>query len=247
MKPRDRLVLTVVGMAGVLAAIWFLAVAPKRDEAKTASAQISSAETRRDNAVATATTAEQAKATYGRDYSTVARLGKAVPAKADVPSLVFQLESAAKAAKVDFRSISVAADVAAAAPAPAATTAKTKAGETAPASETPTTPAPATSAAGIAPKGFSFNFRGHFLELRRLLAAIDRFSRVKGSKVSVSGRLLTIDSVALNPAPEGLPDVVAVVKANAYVAPIPAALPGASSPQASTAAPTTTTASQVAP
>jgi type II secretory pathway pseudopilin PulG len=236
MKQRDRLVLAILGVVGVMAAVWFLAISPKRADVKVVDEQVTAAEQRRDAAVSGAAGAEQAKANYRQDYATVARLGKAVPAKADVPSLVYQLESAARAAKVDFRSIAVQSATAAPAPAPAPNASK------GPASA-------GTSSAGIEPTSFQFTFQGNFLSLRRLLSEVGRFSRVKGSKVSVSGRLLTIDSVALNPSEKGLPNIKAEVKASAYVAAIPAALPGSLSPQMSGAAtaPTTTTASEVGP
>jgi hypothetical protein len=244
MKQRDRLVLSILAVAGVVGAVWFLALAPKREAAKAVTAKVTAAEQRRDAANQQATVAEQAKATYRRDYATVARLGKAVPAKADVPSLVYQLESAARAAKVDFRAITVETSPASAPPAPAAPAAP--ASPAAPAtSGAPASPG-AASSAGIEQKGFQFTFEGKFLSLRRLLSEIERFSRVNGSKVSVSGRLLTIDTVALNPAAKGFPDIRAEIKASAYVASVPSALPAASSPQVSGApAPTTTTASEV--
>ncbi|MDX6708541.1 MAG: hypothetical protein QOI48_4387 [Solirubrobacteraceae bacterium] len=255
MKQRDRLVLAIVAVAGVVGAVWFLALAPKREAANAVTAKITAAELRRDAANQQADVAEQAKSTYRRDYATVARLGKAVPAKADVPSLVYQLESAARAAKVDFRAITVQTSAALApappvalSPAPTPTPTPAPAPATAGAPAAPGAPvAPgAASSAGIEQKGFQFTFQGNFLSLRRLLSEIDRFSRVKGSKVSVSGRLLTIDTVALNPAAKGLPNIKAEIKANAYVAAVPSALPAASSPQVSgAAAPTTTTASEV--
>jgi hypothetical protein len=249
MKQRDRLVLAIVGVAGVMAALWFVAVAPKRDAAKAVTAQVTAAEKRRDAAKQQAAVAEQAKEAYHGDYATVARLGKAVPAKADVPSLVYQLESAARAAKVDFRSISVQSSRAAA---PASPPAARPTAASAPASKDQTSsaaPKPATSSAGIEPKEFQFAFQGNFFSLHRLLKEIDRFSHVNGSKVSVSGRLLTVQSVTLNPSDKGLPNIKAEIRANAYVADVPAALPGASSPRASSGAtaPTTTTASEVAP
>jgi len=207
------------------------------------------AEKRRDAAKQQAAVAEQAKATYHGDYATVARLGKAVPAKADVPSLVYQLESAARAAKVDFRSISVQSSTAAA---PASPPAASPPAASPPASKdgkSPAAPKAASSSAGIEPKEFQFAFQGNFFSLHRLLKEIDRFSRVNGSKVSVSGRLLTIQTVTLNPSDKGLPNIKAEIRANAYVAEIPAALPGSSVQQASAGAtaPTTTTASEVAP
>jgi Tfp pilus assembly protein PilO len=206
MDARLRLVLGIALAAGVVAALWLLSVAPKREEAATLGAQVAQAELRLADANARAATAEQARATYARDYATVARLGKAVPVAADVPSLVYQLESAARASKVDFRSVS-APDVVPDAPA-----------------------APGvvpTPGGGIKSAPFSFKFEGDYFSLQKLLARIDGFSRVKGTQVAVNGRLLTIDGLTLNPASGGLPRVQGVVSARAYVADLPDPLPAA--------------------
>ena len=224
MKSRDRLILSVLGVAGLMAAIWFLAIAPKREQATKLNTDIAAAETRRDAAVANATQAEQAKASYRRDYATIARLGKAVPARADVPSLVYQLESSAKRAKVDFRSVTL-SDVAPAAPGSAS----------------------AAGPAGILPTPFSFTFQGEFFSLRKLLANVDRFAQIKGDKVNVSGRLLTIDGVTLTAGADGLPQVKAEVTAKAYVAERPSELPGAKPGAAAAPAPATTTTPTSAP
>lgn len=209
-----------------MAAFWFLALAPKREQAADIGAQVTAAEARRDAAVTQATQAELAKATYRRDYATIARLGKAVPPRADVPSLVYQLESAAKNAKVDFRAVAVQDS-----PPPAPGSAST-----------------GPTSTGIVPTPFSFTFEGGFFSLRKLLESVDRFSRIKGDKVSVSGRLLTIDGVTMTAGRQGLPQVKAQITANAYVAEIPDALPG-SNPKAAAAAPaaTTTTTPTTAP
>jgi hypothetical protein len=189
----------------VLAAAWIFAVAPKRERAAELGAEVTQAEQRRDDASARAAIADRARATYARDYATVARLGKAVPANADVPSLVFQLESAARRAHVDFRAVSVL-------------------------DSTPQAPAPADAKAvaaggGIQPAPFSFKFEGDFFGLQDLLARIDRFSRVKGTQIAVNGRLLTIDGLNVTAARGGLPKVQGLVTARAYVADLPAALP----------------------
>ncbi len=70
-----------------------------------------------------------------------------------------------------------------------------------------------------------------------MLREIGRFSRVKGTKVSVSGRLLTLDQVKLSAGRDGLPSVKADITANAYVAPIPSTLPGQTAPAASQVTP----------
>jgi hypothetical protein len=223
MSARIRMVLGIAVTIGVIAAAWIAVVAPKREQAAQLGAAVAQAEQRRDDASARAAQAEQARTGYDRDYATVARLGKAVPANADVPSLVFQLESAARRAKVDFRAVSV-LDTTPQAPTPAGST---------PAGSTP------AAGGGIEPTPFSFKFEGDFFGLQQLLARIDRFSRVKGTQIAVNGRLLTIDGLSVSPARGGLPRVQGLVTARAYVADLPAALPAG--------APVVTPASQVTP
>jgi hypothetical protein len=226
MKPRDRLVLAIVGLAGITAAFWFLALAPERRHARALALQVAQAQVRRDAAAAKAAAAERAKARYATDYATVARLGKALPPRADVPSLVFQLESAARAAKVDLRRIVV---------------------EDAPPEAPGTSTARSAARSGISPAPFSFDLEGSFFGLQRTLHAIGGFSRVEGSTVSIGGRLLTLDRVSLSAGRGGLPRVRARISATAYVAPIPPALPGRPAARAASTPPTAAPASQVAP
>jgi hypothetical protein len=230
MKTRDRLVLAIIGVAAVAAAFWFLALAPRREQASDLAAQVTQAEVRRDAATAKALAAERAKARYADDYATVARLGKAVPPEADVPSLVFQLESAARAAKVDFRKVTVESTQ-----------------PSAPGDATATSTTTTSTTSGISPTPFTFTFEGSFFGLNRMLREIGRFSRVKGQRISVSGRLLTLDQVKLSAGRAGLPNVKAEITANAYVAPIPSALPGGTAAPAASTTPTTAPASQVTP
>jgi len=224
MSERNRLYLGVIATIAALAALWVYALAPKREQAAQLATRIAVAEQTRDAAVARAASADRARAGYARDYGTVARLGKAVPETADVPSLVYQLETAARNAKVDFRSVSVL--------------------------DTPAPPVAAGSAEGVAakpsgggiqPTPFSFKFEGSFFGLQKLLARVDRFSRVKGTQISVDGRLLTIDGVTLNPGRDGLPQVQGVVTARAYVADLPELLPRSGARPASAGASPSTT------
>jgi hypothetical protein len=209
MTTRDRFVLSVVIVVAAAAAAWFFAVGPKRRDAADLGAQVAQAEARRD-AAAGGASAEQIRATYRKDYATIARLGKAVPPRADVASLVFQLEAAARAAKVDFRSVTVEDPP-----------------KTAPAPSSPSSSAKATAEVRAQP--FTFSFEGRFAGLRRLLAAIDRFARVDHGTLAVRGRLLTVDSVVMTAGRRQLPWVKADITAKAYVADLPTALPAAGS------------------
>jgi hypothetical protein len=213
---RDRIALCVVIVAAAVAAAWFCAIAPKREAAADLGAQVAQAQARRD-AAAGGASADQIRATYRQDYATIARLGKAVPPRADVASLVFQLEAAARAAKVDFRSVSVED------PPKTAPAASPSGGG---AAKAPATPAKAAS--DVAAQPFTFSFEGKFAGLRRLLAEIDRFARVHhNGTLAVRGRLLTIDSVVMTAGRRQLPWVKADITAKAYVAGLPAALPAA--------------------
>jgi hypothetical protein len=211
-------------VAAILGALWFLALAPDRQRASELAGLVTTAEARRAAAITKVAGAERAKAHYATDYATLARLGKAVPPKADVPSLVFQLETAARTAKVDFRKVTLSD-----APPAAPDTSK------------------AATPSGISSSPFNFTFEGSFVGLQRMLREIGRFSRVKGTTISISGRLLTLDQVKLSAGRSGLPSVKAEVTANAYVAPIASALPGPTAPQTPATTPTPSPASHVAP
>lgn len=232
MTARDRTVVTVIAALVLVAASWFLLLAPVRKDAKALDGQITTARSRLTAAQAIVTQGETAKAAYRADYAAVSRLGKAVPADDDVPSLVVQLESAADRSHVDFRSIELGAGGAAAAAAPAAVapvpTGTT--GTTAPAA--PAGPVPATQAAastlppgavvgaaGFPTMPFDFAFTGSFFKLQDFLARLDRFTQVEGDDITVSGRLLTVDGFSLSATAKGFPSMLASVHATAYLLP----------------------------
>lgn len=105
MTQRDRIVVMVVIAVVALGGFWMLALKPKRKEASDLGQKLEQAHQRVDAAHAEVTAGEAARTLYARNYSTVARLGKAVPVDDDVPSLVYQLDSTAKETGVDFRTV----------------------------------------------------------------------------------------------------------------------------------------------
>ena len=105
MTQRDRIVVMVVIAVVALGGFWMLALKPKRKEASDLGQKLEQAHQRVDTANAEVTAGEAARTLYARNYSTVARLGKAVPVDDDVPSLVYQLDSTAKETGVDFRTV----------------------------------------------------------------------------------------------------------------------------------------------
>jgi hypothetical protein len=244
---RDRTVLIVVGFVAILGAFWFLALTPKRQETADASAALLVAQQRLTTAQAGVSVAEAARKGYDDDYATVARLGKAVPVDDDVPSLVYQLERTAHASKIDFRSITLQAGAAPAstAPVPTAAAAVASANGSAVSSTTPAVtaalpPGATVGAAGFPTMPFSFTFDGKFFPLQRFLRSLDDLTTVKGKSISVKGRLLTVDGVALKPGPKGFPDVSATVAVTAYLLPsdegLTAGATATTTPAASTSA-----------
>jgi len=229
---RDRTVVTVIAALVLVAAAWFILLAPVRKDATALDGEIAAAQGRLTAAQSVVAQGETAKAAYRADYAAVSRLGKAVPADDDVPSLVVQLESAADRSRVDFRSIELgtggaaaAAAPPAAAPAPTGTTGTT--GPAAPAGPVPATQAAASTlppgavvgAAGFPTMPFDFAFTGSFFKLQDFLARLDRFTRVEGEDITVRGRLLTVDGFSLSPSAKGFPNMLASVHATAYLLP----------------------------
>jgi hypothetical protein len=289
---RDRLVALVVGAVVLLAAFWFLGLSPKRKDAQDLGAKISEAQKRLESARQAATAGAAARDRYDIDYATVAKLGKAVPADDDIPSLVYQLDHVSTGTHIDFRSIKLEASAApaAAVATPAAqaaavgqasgsgtTTAAPATGgsgtsttatsssspASSPASATPATAAAPTQAAAAAlPPGsavgsagfptmpFSFVFDGSFFHMEDFFSGVQRFATVgSGDKLSVRGRLLTIDAFALSASRLGFPKVKASINATAYLVPDAEGATAGATPQgpATAAAPAASTPSTGSP
>jgi Type II secretion system (T2SS), protein M len=102
---RDRKIAMLLAPLLVIAAYWFLLLSPKRDEAAKAGEELAKQEQRRDQAKAAAETAEQTKKTFAVDYSQLVKLGKAIPAELDMPTVIVQLESAAQGTDIEFTRI----------------------------------------------------------------------------------------------------------------------------------------------
>jgi hypothetical protein len=106
---RDRIVIVVVLLAAALGGFWFLGLAPKHKQAAAVQTQIDGEQARLSDAKQKASAASQAKSRYRADYAALASVGQAVPKTDSLPSLIYQLQAAAHDARIDFRSLSVAA------------------------------------------------------------------------------------------------------------------------------------------
>lgn len=214
MTRRNSILLVAVAFAAAVGAYWMLVLAPKREEAKTLGTQVAAKQAALAEAQAELASFETARDSYKLNYSRVARLGKAVPADDDVRSLLVQLNSAADASKVDFRTISLGGS--------GGSPAGTPGGPPAPAAGA-ATPPPGSSTvgtAGFSTMPFQFAFKGSFFNLGSFFARLDRFVKVNSNGVDVTGRLLLLNSIKLEPdATKGFPTISASVTANSYLLP----------------------------
>ena len=102
---RDRKIMLALVPVLVLVAYWFLLLAPKREEASKASDELTTQQTRVDNARAQVQSAQGAKDNFDASYSQLVRLGKAIPSTLDMPSLLVQLDAAAAGTGIKFTRI----------------------------------------------------------------------------------------------------------------------------------------------
>jgi hypothetical protein len=102
---RDRKIVLVIVPVVVILAYWFLALSPKREEAVKAGENLAAQEQARDGAESQLAQLRAAKTSFAADYAQLVRLGKAVPAKVDMPSLLVQLDSAARGTGIAFTKI----------------------------------------------------------------------------------------------------------------------------------------------
>ena len=102
---RDRKILLALIPLVAIVGYWFLLLAPKREEASKIKDQLTQAEQVRDTAQQKASQLSGAKRSFAADYATVIRLGKSIPASVDMPSLLVQLDRAARGTGIKFMDV----------------------------------------------------------------------------------------------------------------------------------------------
>jgi Tfp pilus assembly protein PilO len=98
---RDRKIIFALVPLLIVAGYWFMILAPKRVESQRVTEELSKAQTARDAAEQQVAQLNAAKASFAGDYATVIRLGKAVPTSVDMPSLLVQLDRAARGTGIE--------------------------------------------------------------------------------------------------------------------------------------------------
>jgi hypothetical protein len=236
MTRRDRLVIVIVAVVAAVAASWILVVSPKRDQAAKLKATVASDQQKLDTARTELAQNASASRQYASNYAALARLGEAVPASDDVPSLIIQLQNAADGARVNFQSLQSGSSASGAGSTPA----------------TGSTPAPAsgtaaTNASAASSEQFAFTFSGSYFQLSNFINKVQRFVMPNGNGVLVHGRLISFNSVNLTPAASGFPQITAQINATIYTQPAPAADAGAATGGSSAASSTQSTSGSSSP
>jgi hypothetical protein len=231
MTANRNVLIGVVAAVAVVAAYWMLVLSPKREEAASLSDKVTAVQQELTAAQAQLTQYRAAKDSYQSNYATVARLGKAVPEDDDMRSLMIQLDAAARDTEVDFRSIRIGQGSGAAGADAAVTGAATP------------PPGATVGEAGFMTMPFSFDFKGRFFRLSDFMSRLERFVAVRNQRIDVTGRLLVLESVSLQPDSDGFPNIEAKIGATSYLLPPTQGLTGGATPQGpSTAAPAGTAA-----
>ena len=110
MTRRDTYIVTAIAVLGAVGAFWFLALSPKREKLSAVGKDVAAARQELDQAKQEKIKFAQDQIAFPRLYASLGRLGKAVPADDDVPSLLVQLNHAAAQANVNFHSVELKID-----------------------------------------------------------------------------------------------------------------------------------------
>ena len=248
MKGSDKAVVMGVIVAIVLAGFYFKVVSPKRQKASSLSTDITMLQSQIAEQQQVAQFAEDARQHFPAYYGRLVVLGKAVPADADTPSLLVQLNTLADRTGVKFNGLELSADsgsASAAAPAAPSTTTPSEGTTPSDSSSTPssaptagtTTPTAATEAtaanlplgaavgtAGLPVMPYDLTFEGSYFDVANFLKGIDDLVHMRGTgQVSADGRLLTVGGFSLalaeNETPGPNPKLEVSLSVTSYVTP----------------------------
>lgn len=220
MTARDRIVLMAVVAIAAVAGCWLLVIQPKRKQATSLGAQVTSLQSQLSTARGTVAKGLAARGAFAGDYEQLAKLGEALPQDDNVPSLIVQLQNAAAAAHVDFRSLQLTPGASSgSSPAPSPSSSTPGSTGTSTTSTAPLPPGASLGTAGFPTEQFTFSFTGNFFHLSDFFGRLQRFVTASKNHITVSGRLLSLNAISLAEGPKGFPQITATVSATTYMAP----------------------------
>lgn len=219
MTGRDRIVIMVVLAVGAVVAAWMLVVSPKRSEASSLSSQIASEQSQLDSVRGQVNAGLAAQKAFAGQYAQLARLGEAVPPTDDIPSLIYQVQTAAQAARVSFRGLQLTPGSSSSPATPSTSSGSSGSSSSAGASAPPLPPGAAVGAAGLPTENFTFTLGGTFFSLANFFNRLNNFVINRNSQLLISGRLMTINAISLSPGASGSSPLTASVSATTYIVP----------------------------
>ncbi|HXS48257.1 MAG TPA: hypothetical protein VN756_12445 [Solirubrobacterales bacterium] len=233
----NRTIVAAVALAVLAGVFWVMLLSPKRDEAKKLSAQAEQIKVSLAQHESEVAEAEEAREGFPGQYQRLVVLGKAVPGDDDVASLLVQLNRIAGAAGGTFRNLQLTASGGAeSAAAPAAGSA----GEPASPAEVAASLLPLGASigpAGLAVMPYEVTFDGDFFKIADFINGLDSLVKTSDEKVTVDGRLVTIDSFSLEADQEnGFPALQASFSLTTYLTPPDQGVTAGASPSAPVAA-----------
>jgi Tfp pilus assembly protein PilO len=210
LSDRDKKPLVFIVPIAILVAFWFLLLSPKREEASKAEKDAIAQEERRDAAQAQVDQAQATQTDFAADYGEIVRLGKAIPAQVDMPSLLVQLEAAAEGTGIRFTKITTGERTEVAPAAPATPPADGSSASTTPADAggAPAQSAPGTAAEAANTAAATSDQRSQAAEQSGVNPADAQTSTPTGQGLPVGGGAATSTGAANAPvSPAGLETV----------------------------------------
>jgi len=221
MNSTNKLIAVGVAVAVLAIAFWMLLLSPKRDEAKQLGAQVGQLKSSLAQHEAEIEAAEEARESFPVDYQRLVVLGKAVPGDDDVATLLVQLNRIAENAGGSFRDISLSSG--GGGESSSATPPAGAGGEPAPPTEVAASLLPlgaSVGPAGLAVMPYEVTFHGNFFQIADFIKGLDELVETGGEKVTVDGRLVTIDSFELEAEQQkGFPHLQASFSLTTYLTP----------------------------
>ena len=215
MTTRDRIVIMVVLALAAVGAGWMFVVSPKRSEAAGLNTQISSEQSQLTAAQGQVAAGMTARHEFAGQYAELAKLGEAVPPDDDVPSLIYQVQSAAAASHVSFRGLQLSS-----AGSSSSSSSTSSSGSSSSATSTaPLPPGAAVGPAGLPTEQFTITLGGNYFNLSGFFNKLEGFVSSEKGTLMIRGRLMTINAISLVPGPSGFPQITASVSATTYIVP----------------------------
>lgn len=216
-KSGNVTIVALLVVTGLAVAFWILLLSPKREEAAKLGERIETAEASLATHRAEVAAGEEARKQFPVDYQRLVVLGKAVPSGDETASLLVQIGGIARATKVKFNDIELSVEGGGESEAPPPSTGAPVSATEAAASLLPL--GATIGAAGLAVMPYSLTFDGNFFEIADFIKGLDSTVKTHGDRVTVNGRLITIDSFTLEAGESGFPSLTAGFSVTAYLTP----------------------------